>query len=84
MQTLANVCCRNVRMVDIGTIKFSEISVPVGRVPVNMPAQHGLRRDGRDEAHTLFEGTTAYIAEHHAHVLDEVRAAFWDMVNGRG
>lgn len=82
VQTLANVCCET-QMVDIGTIKFGDISVPVGRVPVKVPRSMAFDEMDEDEAHTLFEGTTAYIAEHHAHVmLDEVRADFWEMVNG--
>ena len=36
-----------------------------------------------DEFANLFEGITAYIAEKFSHVmLDEVRAEFWEMVNG--
>ena len=47
------------QMVDIGTIKFGDISVPVGRVPVKVPRSMAFDEMDEDEAHTLFEGTTA-------------------------
>ncbi len=72
-------------MVDMGTIKFGDVSVSVGPVPVNVPRSMAFDEMDEDEARTLFDGVTAYIAEHYTSVmLDDVRAEFWLMVNGEG
>lgn len=82
VQTLSGVCCET-QMVDMGTIKFGEVSVPVGLVPVNVPRSMAFDEMDEDEARLLFDGITAYIAEHYAQVmLDDVRAEFWLMVSG--
>lgn len=82
VQTLSGTCCES-QMVDMGTIKFGDISVPVGLVPVNVPRSMAFDEMDEDEARLLFDGITAYIGEHYVHVfLDDVRAEFWQMVNG--
>lgn len=82
VQTKSGTCCEP-QMVDMGTIKFGDISVPVGLVPVNVPRSMAFDEMDEDEAGRLFEGVTAYIGEHYASVmLDDVRAEFWLMVNG--
>ena len=82
VQTKAGVCCEP-QMVDMGTINFNGVAVPIGLVPVNVPRSMAFDEMDEDEARTLFEGITAYIAEHYAHVmLDEVHAEFWLMVQG--
>jgi hypothetical protein len=81
VQTKAGVCC-DVQMVDMGTIKFGDVSVPVGEVPVNVARSMAFDEMDEDEAGLLFNGITGYIGEHYAQVmLDEVRAEFWLMVN---
>ncbi len=82
VQTKAGVCC-DPQMVDMGTINFNGIAVPIGLVPVNVPRSMAFDEMDEDEARLLFDGITDYIGEHYAHVmLDEVRAEFWLMVNG--
>lgn len=82
VQTKSGTCCET-QMVDMGTIKFGEISVPVGPVPVNVPRSMAFDEMDEDEAKTLFEGITAYIGANYAGVmLDDVRAEFWLMVQG--
>ena len=49
----------------------------------NVPRSMAFDDMEEDEFANLFEGITAYIAEKFSHVmLDEVRAEFWEMVNG--
>ena len=82
VQTLSGTCCES-QMVDMGTIKFDTISVPVGLVPVNVPRSMAFDEMDEDEARLLFDGITGYIGANYAHVmLDQVRADFWSMVNG--
>lgn len=82
IQTKSGTCCEP-QMVDMGTIQFGDISVPVGLVPVNVPRSMAFDEMDEDEAKTLFDGITAYISQHYAHVmLEEVRAEFWLMVQG--
>ena len=81
VQTLAGVCCET-QMVDMGTINFNGVQVPIGLVPVNVPRSIAFDEMDEDEFGTLFEGITAYIGDHFAQVmLDDVRAEFWTMVN---
>jgi len=84
VQTLAGVCCE-LQEVDIGTLRIGDLAVPVGMVPVKVARSMAFDEMDEDEAHTLFEGITAYIGEHYAHLmLDDIRAEFWEMVNGEG
>jgi len=82
VQTLSGVCCET-QMVDMGTIKFGDIVVPVGLVPVKVPRSMAFDEMDEDEARVLFDGITAYIGQHYTSVmLDDVRAEFWELVNG--
>lgn len=82
VQAKAGVCCEPV-MVDMGTIRFGEIEVPVGEVPVQQPRSLAFDEMEEDEFRVLFDGITAYIGEHYASVmLDDVRVEYWLMVNG--
>lgn len=52
-------------------------------IPVRVARSLSFDEMDEDEFHGFFDGVTAYIAEHFAGVmLDEVRAEFWDMVQG--
>lgn len=73
VQMDSGVCCEPMEL-DLG---------PLGRVQVKQP--RSLAFDELDEAEfkAFFEGITAYIGDHYAHVmLDEVRDEFWSMCNG--
>lgn len=84
LQTESGVCCET-QMVDMGTIKFGDIAVPVGMVPVKVPKSIAFDELDASEFEHLFNGLTQHIGEHYAHVmLEEVRAEFWLMVNGDG
>lgn len=84
VQVKAGVCCDPV-MVDMGTIRFGDIAVPVGEVPVQQPRSLAFDEMAEDEFRVFFDGITAYIGEHYASVmLDEVRDEFWSMCNGEG
>lgn len=73
MQRESGVCCDSMD-IDLGTL---------GVVPVKVPRSLAFDEMPEDEFVQFFEGITAHIAEHYAHVmLDEVRAEFWLMVNG--
>lgn len=73
LQREAGVACEEIE-VDLGEL---------GRVPVKQPRSLAFDEMAEDEFAAFFEGITAHIAEHYAHVmLDEVRAEFWLMVQG--
>lgn len=73
VQREAGVCCDTMD-IDLGTL---------GRVPVKVPRSIAFDEMEEGEFVQFFEGVTAYIGEHYAHVfLEEVRAEFWLMVQG--
>ncbi len=71
------MCCDVERFViDLGQFGRHEVER-------NVPRSMAFDDMEEDEFANLFEGITAYIAEKFSHVmLDEVRAEFWEMVNG--
>lgn len=77
VQAKAGVCCDVEKIVlDLGTLGRHEIERAV-------PRSIAFDEMEEDEFSTLFNGVVDYIAQHYASVmLDEVRAEFWDMVNG--
>lgn len=73
VQREAGVCCEPFE-IDLG---------PLGKVQAMQARSLAFDEMEEDEFRGFFEGITAYIAEHYAQVLlDEVRAEFWEMVNG--
>lgn len=73
IQTKTGVCCEPLE-IDLGSL---------GRVTAQVARSLAFDEMAEDEFHQLFEAITAYIGEHYAHVmLDDVRAEFWQMVNG--
>ena len=63
-------------VLDLGTLGRHEIERAV-------PRSLAFDEMEEDEFRTFFEGMVDYIAEHFAGVmLDEVRAEFWQMVEG--
>lgn len=77
VQADSGVCCDVERFViDLGQFGRHEVER-------NVPRSMAFDDMEEDEFANLFEGITAYIAEKFSHVmLDEVRAEFWEMVNG--
>lgn len=73
VQRAAGICCEPFE-IDLG---------PLGKVQAMQARSLAFDEMEEDEFRVFFEGVTAYIAEHYAQVmLDEVRAEFWEMVNG--
>lgn len=73
VQRESGVCCDTIEL-DLGAL---------GRVPVKQPRSIAFDEMAEDEFRQFFDGITAYIAEHYASVmLDDVRAEFWQMVQG--
>lgn len=73
VQTESGVCCEPLE-IDLG---------PLGKVQVKQARSLAFDELEEDEFRTFFDGITAYIGEHYAHVLiDEVRGEYWSMVNG--
>lgn len=77
VQAKSGVCCEAEKFVlDLGSLGRHEIERKV-------PRSIAFDEMEEDEFREFFDGITAYIGEHYAHVmLDEVRAEFWDMVQG--
>lgn len=74
IQRRAGVMCETMEL-DLG---------PLGKVPVRVARSLAFDEMEEDEFRGFFDGVTAYIAEHFAGVmLDEVRAEFWQMVEGK-
>ena len=75
VQVESGVCC-DVLEIDLG---------PLGKASVNQARSLAFDEMPEDEFREFFDGITAYIGEHYAHVLlDDVRAEFWLMVQGEG
>lgn len=73
VQTESGVCCEPLE-IDLG---------PLGKVQVKQARSLAFDELEEDEFRTFFDGITAYIGEHYTSVmLDEVRAEFWELVNG--
>lgn len=73
VQRESGVACDTVEM-DLG---------PLGKVGVKQPRSLAFDEMEPDEFAAFFDGITAHIGEHYAHVmLDEVRAEYWQMVAG--
>lgn len=73
VQMESGVCCEPMEL-NLG---------PLGKVQVKQPRSLAFDEMAEDEFGVFFEGITAYIGEHYAHVmLDEIRAEFWLMVQG--
>lgn len=77
VQAESGVCCDSETFViDLGTFGRHEVKR-------NVPRSIAFDEMEEDEFVIFFNGITAYIGEHYAHVmLDEVRAEFWLMVEG--
>lgn len=76
VQREAGVCCEPFE-IDLGPV--------LGKVTAMQARSLAFDELEEDEFRTFFDGITAYIGEHYAHVmLDEVRAEFWELVNGTG
>lgn len=67
-----------------GARKVLAAVLPAIRViPVKQARSLSFDELEEDDFRTFFDGITAYIAEHYAHLmLDDVRAEYWDLVNG--
>lgn len=76
VQAKAGVCCDLEKFViDLGQFGRHEVER-------NIPRSISFDEMEEDEFERLFLGATAWIGEHHAHVmLDEVREEFWAMAN---
>lgn len=73
VQRESGVCCEPFE-IDLG---------PLGKVQAMQARSLAFDEMAEDEFRGFFEGITGYIAGHYASVmLDEVRAEFWDLVNG--
>ena len=73
VQRESGVCCERIE-IDLG---------PLGKVTVMQARSLAFEEMTEDEFRVFFDGITAHIGEHYAHVmLDDVRAEFWTMVNG--
>jgi hypothetical protein len=73
VQRRAGVLCEPMEL-DLGTL---------GKVQVQVARSLAFDEMEEDEFRVFFDGVTAHIAEHFAGVmLDEVRAEFWQMVQG--
>lgn len=73
VQLEAGVMCE-MKEIDLGEF---------GKVMVKQPRSIAFDEMQEDEFREFFDGITAYIGEHYAHVmLDDVRADFWTMVTG--
>lgn len=68
VQTLSGVCCET-QLVDMGTIKFGEIEVPVGLVPVKVPRSIAFDEMDSDEFGIFFRGVVGFIDENYQSVL---------------
>lgn len=75
VQRRAGVMCEPIEL-DLGTL---------GKVQVQVARSLAFDEMEEDEFRLFFDGVTAYIAEHYTSVmLEEVRAEFWQMVEGQG
>lgn len=76
VQAKSGVCCDTEKFViDLGQFGRHEVER-------NIPRSISFDEMEEDEFERLFLGATAWIGEHHAHVmLDEVREEFWAMAN---
>lgn len=82
VQTKAGACCE-LQMIDMGTIKFGNIAVPVGEVPVSVPRSIAFDEMDETEFSELFNGICDYIDLHYQSAMtDEVRAEYLEMVSG--
>ena len=73
VQRESGVCCERIE-IDLG---------PLGKVTVMQARSLAFDEMDEDEFRVFFDGITAHIGEHYAHVmLDDVRAEFWQLVNG--
>ncbi|WP_455947839.1 hypothetical protein [Lelliottia jeotgali] len=53
-------------------------------IPVKVPQSLAFDSMEEEDFAAFFKGITAWIGDHYAHVmLDDVRADYWRMVNGR-
>lgn len=77
VQAKSGVCCDPETFVlDLGSLGRHEIERKV-------PRSIAFDEMEEDEFREFFDGITAYIGEHYAHVLmDEVRDEYWRMVQG--
>lgn len=73
VQREAGVCCEPFE-IDLG---------PLGKVQAQQARSLAFDELEEDEFRLFFDGITAHIGERYAHVMiDEVRAEFWQMVQG--
>ena len=74
VQTRSGVCCEPLE-IDLGSL---------GKVTAQVARSLAFDEMAEDEFRLFFDGITAYIGEHYAGVmLDDVRAEFWEMVQGK-
>lgn len=82
VQREAGVCCEQ-QDIDLGTIKFGDIAVPVGRVPVTVARSLAFDEMEEDEFAEFFRGITNHIDKTYVVGLtDEVRTDYLLMVEG--
>lgn len=82
VQREAGVCCEQ-QMVDMGVIRFGEMAVPVGMVPVTVARSLAFDEMDETEFREFFTGVCAYIDAHYMHGLtDDVRGDYLLMTEG--
>lgn len=82
VQREAGVCCEQ-QEVDLGTIRFGDLAVPVGLVPATVARSLAFDEMEEDEFAEFFRGITNHIDKTYlAGLTDEVRAEYFLMVEG--